>query len=314
MFFLAKCIYIAFSLYFSNFYILLFLLVTKKEKTLKLPNFVVRVLAGIVFVSLLIGGILINEYTFISIFSVVTALALYEFYGLMNKTGRASVSKCANSIGGVILFLASYLFFSHNILAGFVAYALYLIIVFISELYLKKSDPIQSLAYAMLGQLYIAFPFSIANYLVFPYEAAMGEYSYIFILAVFILIWVNDSFAYLTGMLLGKHRMFERISPKKSWEGFFGGLTFAIVASIVYAHFTDYLSLPGWIGFAIVVVAFGTWGDLIESLMKRTLGVKDSGNMIPGHGGILDRFDSTILAIPAVFIYLELLSFFSTVL
>lgn len=281
---------------------------------MKLPNIVVRVLAGVVFVSLLIGGILINEYTFISIFSIVTGLALYEFYGLMNKTGRGPVSKWANSIGGIILFLASYLFFSHNVLVGFVVYALYVSIVFISELYLKKSDPIRSLSYAILGQVYIAFPFSLVNYMVFPYEAAIGEYSYVYILAIFVFIWVNDSFAYLSGMMLGKHRLFERISPKKSWEGFIGGVVFAIISSVIYAHFFSFLTLAQWIGFAVVVVVFGTWGDLIESLMKRTLGVKDSGNMIPGHGGILDRFDSTILAIPAVFIYLELLSFFNAVL
>lgn len=281
---------------------------------MKLPNIVVRVLAGVVFVSLLIGGILINEYTFISIFSIVTGLALYEFYGLMNKTGRGPVSKWANSIGGIILFLASYLFFSHNALVGFVVYALYVSIVFISELYLKKSDPIRSLSYVILGQVYIAFPFSLVNYMAFPYEAAIGEYSYVYILAIFVFIWVNDSFAYLSGMMLGKHRLFERISPKKSWEGFIGGVVFAVISSVIYAHFFSFLTLAQWIGFAVVVVVFGTWGDLIESLMKRTLGVKDSGNMIPGHGGILDRFDSTILAIPAVFIYLELLSFFNAVL
>lgn len=286
----------------------------QKQRTLKLPNIVVRILAGAVFVSLLVGGMLINEYTFLVVFSAITGLSLYEFYGLMNKSDRGPVARLSNSMGGVILFLATYLFFAYSTLAGFTVYALYLLITFVSELYLKKSDPIKSLSYTALGQIYIALPFSLTNYLVFPYEAELGEYSYVFLLAVFVFIWVNDSFAYLSGMLLGKHRLFERISPKKSWEGFVGGLVFAMIASVIFSHFTTYLTLPGWIGFAAVVVAFGTWGDLIESLMKRTLGVKDSGNMIPGHGGILDRFDSTILAIPAVFIYLELLSFFTAVL
>lgn len=281
---------------------------------MKLPNIVVRILAGIVFVSLLIGGILINEYSFIVIFSAITGLSLYEFYGLINKNGRGPVSRLTNSLGGVILFLAAYLFFSSSLLIGFTIYALFLLIVFIGELYLKKSDPIKALAYAALGQIYIAVPFALTNYLVFPYETSVGKYSHVFILAVFIFIWVNDSFAYLTGMMLGKHRMFERISPKKSWEGFAGGLVFAMIAAVIYSHFTHYLSLSAWIGFAAITVAFGTWGDLIESLIKRTFGVKDSGNMIPGHGGILDRFDSTILAIPAVFVYLEILAFLSSVL
>lgn len=278
---------------------------------MKLPNIVVRILAGAVFVSLLVGGILCNEYTFAIIFSLITFLALFEFNGLIAKQESVQVSKIKGSIGGVILFAGTYLYVSLSNPLGLLLYALYVLIVFIGELYLKKGNPIKSLAYFSFGQIYIAVPFSLLPLLAFGYEG--NSYHWVYILAILVFIWVNDSFAYLTGMAFGKHRLFERISPKKSWEGFIGGAIFAVGSSLVFAHFFEKLSMMEWMGFAAVVVAFGTWGDLIESLIKRTLGVKDSGNMIPGHGGILDRFDSTILAIPAIFIYLEILNYFASI-
>ena len=276
---------------------------------MKLPNIVVRILAGAVFVSLLLGGILINEYTFLIIFSSITALALYEFYGLMEKGAGVPLVRPWNILGGFFLFLGGFYYcaFEASVIS-FVPYILYLIILFIGELYLKRENSIQSLAYSVLGQVYVACPLALTNYLVFAYEP--GSYHFVYILALLIIIWVNDTFAYLTGMTFGKHRLFERISPKKSWEGFIGGAIFAIASSLIFAHFYPNISTLSWIGFAVVTVAFGTWGDLYESLIKRTLGVKDSGSMIPGHGGLLDRFDSTILAIPAIFVYLILLNSF----
>lgn len=276
---------------------------------MKLPNIVVRILAGAVFVGLLLAGMLINEYTFLIIFSVITVLSLYEFYGLVEKVAKVPVIRIWNILGGFFLFMGSFYYcaFSTSIIA-FVPYIAYLLLLFISELYFKRDNPIRSLAYSILGQVYIVMPFALTNYLVFAYE--LGSYRFVYILALLVFIWVNDSFAYLTGMAFGKHRLFERISPKKSWEGFLGGAAVSIASSLIFAHFFPNLSIPAWLGFAAVTVVFGTWGDLFESLVKRTLGVKDSGNMIPGHGGILDRFDSTILAIPAVFVYLVLLSAF----
>ena len=123
----------------------------------------------------------------------------------------------------------------------------------------------------------------------------------------FLLVWVNDTFAYLSGSLFGKHKLFPRISPKKSWEGSIGGGVFSIASSFVFAHYFSFLSVWEWAGLALVVVIFGTWGDLTESLMKRQLGIKDSGHILPGHGGMLDRFDSALLAIPAAVVYLYVL-------
>lgn len=275
---------------------------------LKLPNIVVRILSGIIFIAILIGGMLVNQYTFAIVFSLITALLLYEFYGLIEKATKIPVVRTWNILGGFALVLGGFYYTAlGSAFFAFVPYISYLLVLFVSELYLKRQNPIHSLAYSILGQVYIAVPFALTNYLVFAYEP--GSYHYVYILALFVFIWINDSFAYLTGMAFGKHRLFERISPKKSWEGFIGGAVFSIASSFIFAHFYPNLSTIAWIGLSVITVLFGTWGDLFESLIKRTLGVKDSGNMIPGHGGLLDRFDSTILAIPAVFVYLVMINY-----
>lgn len=279
---------------------------------LDIKNLGTRSFTGIIFVAVLILGIVYNTYSFLLVFSVIAVLALYEFYNLIRKTVKGSEpNKIFNTLGGLLLFISSYSFFSTTNIAFpfFALYILYILLLFISELFLRKENPIKSLAYAVLGQVYVALPLSLLPFLAFSY-AVDGSYHYALILAVFIFIWVNDSFAYLWGSLLGKHRMFERISPKKSWEGFAGGAICSVIASVVYANYYPSLPLWAWIGVAIVVVVFGTLGDLVESLIKRTLNVKDSGNLLPGHGGILDRIDSVIFAIPALFVYIMLLRYF----
>lgn len=278
------------------------------KQVLNLKNLGTRIFTGVIFICLLIGGILFNQYTFLIVFSIITSLALYEFYGLLSKAGKTPLNKILNTIGGLCLFISAYFFFSstsHSLIL-LVPYAIYLLILFVSELYAKHPNPILSLAYAVLGQMYIAIPLSLLNFLAFGYKGLTGSYHHALLLALFIFIWVNDSFAYLTGSLFGKHRLFERVSPKKSWEGFIGGALFSIVAAIIYAQFYTELPLWAWIGFAVIMISAGTLGDLIESLMKRTLDVKDSGDLLPGHGGILDRIDSVIFSIPAQFVYLEL--------
>ena len=237
-------------------------------------------------------------------------LALHEFYKIIETTASVNTSSTANIVGGVLLFAASFLYFSGVISTPviFFPYLFYFMLLFISELFLKKQNPILSLAYSVLGQIYLAIPFSLLNFIAFSYT---GTYHYVYILALFVLIWVDDSFAYVSGMTLGRHKMFERVSPKKSWEGFIGGAICTVLASLVFAFYFPGLSTLGWIGFAVIVIIFGTLGDLIESLMKRTLNIKDSGTILPGHGGILDRFDSLIFAIPALAAYLGLLDYFS---
>lgn len=274
---------------------------------MKLPNFIVRVLAGAVFVAILLAGILINEYTFLGVIGFFTALSLAEFYGLMKKAAKVSLSQITGTLAGVLLFVISFCYLSglSTSLLIYVPYIIIIQLIFIAELYMKRENAVKSLAFMSLGQLYIALPFALTNILAFSFTPS---YTWIYMLAVLALIWINDSFAYLTGMSFGKRRLFERISPKKSWEGFVGGAFFTVLASAGFYYLVEMHSVYFWMGFAIVVIIFGTMGDLIESLMKRTLNVKDSGNMIPGHGGILDRFDSTIFTIPAVVAYIAVVT------
>ena len=199
----------------------------------------------------------------------------------------------------------------------FVPYLLTIVYLFISELYTGNKDAINDWAYTMLSQMYIALPFSMINILAFEYSAFDGQihYDMLLPLSIFIFLWTNDTGAYCSGSLFGKHKLFPRISPAKSWEGIIGGGIFVLIAAAVIGYLANdgeahRLSIAGWMGLGLVVVFFGTWGDLVESLFKRTLGVKDSGTLLPGHGGMLDRFDSSLMAIPAAVIYLYTLQLF----
>jgi phosphatidate cytidylyltransferase len=162
--------------------------------------------------------------------------------------------------------------------------------------------------------MYIALPFSLINVLAFNATSeGFVAFNTLLPLSIFVFLWVNDSGAYCVGSLIGRHKLFPRISPGKSWEGSIGGAVFVLAAAYAISYFLDtdqMLAMPVWLGLGLVVVIFGTWGDLVESLFKRTLGIKDSGNILPGHGGMLDRFDSSLLAIPAAVIYLYTVSLF----
>jgi phosphatidate cytidylyltransferase len=163
------------------------------------------------------------------------------------------------------------------------------------------------LACIFFGQTYIALSLSILNLLAFPAPMAnISAYQSIWIIALLIFIWVNDTGAYVIGVRFGKHRLCERISPKKSWEGFFGGLMFTVISGLIIAYYNPQIAWYHWIVLSVAVVIFGTYGDLFESLLKRTIEIKDSGCSLPGHGGFLDRFDSMLLAVYAMLFYIEL--------
>ena len=201
--------------------------------------------------------------------------------------------------------------------AVFIPYLLTIVYLFISELYTQNENAVNDWAYTMLGQMYIALPLSTINVLAFN-AATDGSinFNYIIPLSVFIFLWANDTGAYCTGSLFGKHKLFPRISPAKSWEGSIGGAVFVLISAYIIGMLTgadagkSYLDIPQWLGLGLIVVVFGTWGDLVESLFKRTLGIKDSGTILPGHGGMLDRFDSSLMAMPAAVVYLYSLTLF----
>lgn len=264
-----------------------------------------RTLSGFVFVLVIIGSILLHSYAFLLVFSIVTALAVCEFHKLTNVKGQVEVSFLSAIIGAVLLFGTSYLHAANIIrYPVYSVYGLYLVVVLVSELYRRKTNPINNWAYFVLGQLLVALPFALLNFIAFI-DASV--YKPLIMIAVFVTIWVNDTGAYIFGISFGKHRLFERISPKKSWEGFVGGALSALASGYVFSLFIPEITLLQWLLFSEIVVVAGTFGDLLESQLKRTVHIKDSGNIIPGHGGLLDRFDSMLLAAPVIFIYLSFL-------
>lgn len=281
---------------------------TNEQNNTALKNLIIRALTGIIFVAVLVGAICYDSISFLVVFSFITGLTLWEFYGLVKDYENTAPKRLFSSLGGVYLFAATFAY-ANQLTGGiiFLPYLLFLIYTLIAELYYKAPNPFNNWAFTFFAQLYCAGTFSMLNYIAVTSDTpGTAVYSPLFIMAIFIFIWLNDTGAYLVGSLIGKRKLFERISPKKSWEGFFGGLAVALGASQALAWYAPEVSWYNWLGLSATVVMFGTWGDLVESLLKRTLGVKDSGHVLPGHGGMLDRFDSLMLATPAAYIYIEL--------
>ena len=278
-------------------------------------NFITRTLSAIVYAGLVIGGILVQPICFGGhpllfgiLFMIVSTLAVREFHALVGSDIKTmTYAMMSNALLYSTLY---FLFFGDLIWRGLlVAYIAIMLLALISHLFRPQVQPIQSWGNLCAGQVMIALPFALMNGVLMHSKWLM--------LALFILLWVNDSGAYIVGSLMakrkgGNHKMFPRVSPAKSWEGLIGGFVFDLIAGYVFFRI-------GWMGdmtlsnsllFALAGGVFGTLGDLMESLFKRTLGVKDSGKFMPGHGGVLDRFDSLLLAVPVtyfLFVYLPTL-------
>ena len=276
-----------------------------------MKNFIVRTITSVFFVVAIVSCFLRPE-AMIFLFALVTGMTIWEFTGLVNDRNRVFVNQMISTVAGVYFFLAMAGFCSGITPPSiFVPYLVTLIYLMVSELYLKQEDPVHDWAYTMMSQLYIALPLSLLNVLAFQSDASGIHFVWSIPLSVFVFLWINDAGAYICGSLLGKHKLFPRISPGKSWEGSIGGGILVIIVAVLVWYLSEQyeqnplgLSAIEWAGLGLVVVVFGTWGDLVESLFKRTLGIKDSGHILPGHGGMLDRFDSTLMAVPAAVVYL----------
>lgn len=284
----------------------------------KTKNLITRSISGIIFLAIMIVGMTIRPDAFIFLFTLITGLTLWEYTGLVNDIDDVTVNRLISTVAGMYLFLAVAGMRTGmvNNFIVFVPYILSIVYLFISELYTKNKNAINDWAYTMLGQMYIALPFALINILAFEVspDGTMHHFDKLLPLSVFIFLWTNDTGAYCSGSLFGRHKLFPRISPGKSWEGSIGGGILVLIVAAIIGHIANQgdtphtLSVMEWIGLGLVVVFFGTWGDLVESLFKRTLGIKDSGNIMPGHGGMLDRFDSSLMAIPAAVVYLYTLT------
>lgn len=277
-----------------------------------MKNIVTRSLSGIVYVAAIIGALLAGPYWFGGLMAVFTVVAMLEFQHLLGMGNNptvistlirildiaAALSLCLTAYGGEL----AQIFFAVLILTAYMAIRIVL------ALYDRRHDAFRHTAMSVLSVLYIGLAIDALNFLAFN-PLLQGVAGWQLVLTVFIMIWLNDTGAFCVGSLIGRHRLFERLSPKKSWEGFWGGFVFCLVAGAAAEWVFGGPSLIMWIGLGAVVSIFATWGDLFESLIKRTLGVKDSGHIIPGHGGILDRIDSLLLVAPAVTLYLFFLPF-----
>lgn len=271
-----------------------------------MSKFLVRLLSGLVFVSVLIFAILYSKFTFILLFFFLMMFCLYEF------TTMIKVKSSFPYIIGVLTFIygnvSSIDGSASKQMTKFWGMALFLAMfsTFVSILFSKKEAVVSHLGKIFLSVIYIVIPFTLIVQI--PFLNSEFDYINTTILGVFILIWINDSFAFLIGKNFGKHKLFERVSPNKTIEGFIGGMVFTFIGSYFLSKYlVTNLSLEQWLVIAGIVSVFGVLGDLIESMFKRNAGVKDSSNFIPGHGGFLDRFDSVIFAAPFIFIYLQLL-------
>lgn len=285
----------------------------------KKKNLITRTIVGILFITVMVGGIIWRPDTMILLFATITGMTLWEFYGLVNDNiDDTHVNRFISTVAGIYMLLAitALQIRLAEGFAIFIPYILTMTYLFISELYMQNKNAVNCWAYTALGQFYIALPFSMTSILAFrTADDGIPSYNPLLPLCVFIFLWTNDTGAYCSGSLLGKHKLFPRISPSKTWEGSIGGgLLVLVVAGIVGWLCDDReitahpLSIMEWLGLGLVTAVFGTWGDLVESLFKRTIGIKDSGNILPGHGGMLDRFDSSLLAIPAAVVYLYTLT------
>ena len=284
----------------------------------KMKNLITRSITGVIFVVAVVTCFLRPE-AMIFLFALVTGLTVWEYTGIVNNLENVAVNRFLSTVAAVYFFLAMAGFCSGIVpSAVFIPYLLTVVYMFISELYTKAPNPINNWAYTMLSQMYIALPFSMINVLAFRGAGDAVIYNYLLPLSIFIFLWTNDTGAYLSGSLFGKHKLFPRVSPGKSWEGSIGGGILVLVVAAFLGWYENSgihegavelaMSIPQWMGLGLVVVFFGTWGDLVESLFKRTIGIKDSGNILPGHGGMLDRFDSSLMAIPAAVVYIYTLT------
>ena len=274
-----------------------------------MSNVVTRTLSGAIFVGVVVGAILAGALYAALLINVVIVWSMLEFYNIVIKE-RVRAEKISGVLSGIIIFWGGFFCAQGNIAYSRTLFLLIIpmiVLIFISQLYSPEKNKLRAIAYTITGIVYIAVPLTMLTSLMFIRPS--GEYTPVLLLGFFLLLWANDTFAYIFGVSFGRHRLFESISPKKSWEGFFGGLAFTLALSILLAKLMPVIQFLHWIAVAGIIVVFGVFGDLVESLFKRNMKIKDSGNFIPGHGGILDRFDSVFIAAPMVYFYLKMIVF-----
>lgn len=261
-----------------------------------------RAITAFFFTIVMLGSIFLGAYTFTVFYLLLSLFSLAEFYQLIKTSGIRPHRNVALCVGAVIFMVTA----GYHFLQFETKYLLVLIIlvfsIFIAELYKKDKIPFANISYTFVGFIYVTIPFCFFYSLGFL--NSWTTYNFHLPLSFLLMLWANDTGAYLFGRKLGSHKLFERHSPKKTWEGFFGGMGTSILVSLVISLFFKEVNVYVLAGMAVLVASFGTLGDLVESMLKRSLNAKDSGTILPGHGGLLDRFDGLLIAAPVVYAYL----------
>jgi phosphatidate cytidylyltransferase len=287
---------------------------TLKVSFKKLNNFLRRTLTAAWIVIFILGGFWLHPASFLVITLILLIGTQYEYYNLVSMTGVVP-RKVAGLATGILMYVLSVL-----IASGLLQMKYFLLLlpvgafIIIAELYRGEEKPFDSLAHTFFPLFYTALPFSLFPFASFGREGLntlINSHGLIFspgvVIGFILLIWANDTGAYLAGISLGRHKLMERISPKKTWEGFIGGIIIALAVAWFLSGFLGVVNRVSWLGISLIVSIIGTYGDLAESMLKRSAGAKDSGSVLPGHGGFLDRFDSTLLSFPLVYLFITLL-------
>ncbi len=266
-------------------------------------NLTQRIITAVFGAAVILSSIVYGEWTYFAVFFLICFLTLREFYGLAGLDGMA-IQKTFGTICGMTIFCLSFLIEQKQI-----SYRYYFLIfpliscVYMIKLYKKfERKPFTNIAYTLLGVFYVAMPYALLNIAVFE----NGAYNFEIIFGCLFILWASDTGAYIAGTLFGKRKLFERISPKKSWEGAIGGALLAFGFGFLMNNFFHTLALWQWLTITTIIIVGGTYGDLIESLLKRSIEIKDSGTSLPGHGGFLDRFDGLLISVPFIVAFLEI--------
>ena len=274
-----------------------------KSQTRKRSNLTERVFTGLIGAAVVVAAVVFSEWTFFAVFLGICILSLLEFYRLAGLDGLLPL-KSYGTFCGIAIFTITFFIESDRLDASFYSLLFPLVsFVYMIKLYKKfERKPFTNIAYTFLGIFYVSVPFSLMSAIAFN----QGVYRYEIILGCLLILWASDTGAYFAGTFFGRNKLFERISPKKSWEGFFGGALLALVIALILATYFPVLNRIQWIVVSLIIIVGGTFGDLTESLLKRSIEIKDSGASLPGHGGFLDRFDGLLLSSPFILAFLEL--------
>ena len=268
-------------------------------------NLTQRIITGLFGAIIIIAATVFSEWTYFMVFMLICCLSIFEFYKLVGLEGVLPL-KYIGTFNALLIYVISFLIEKELIDSKFYFFIFpSLAIIFLVKLYKKERKPFTNIAYTFLGILYVGLPFALLNIIVY----SSGTYTYQLVIGLLLLLWASDTGGYFAGVKFGRTKLFERVSPKKSWEGMVGSFILAIIIATILIHYFHIMTVAQWYLISVIIVVTGTYGDLVESLFKRSIEIKDSGSSLPGHGGFLDRFDGLLISIPFIVFILKVFIF-----